>query len=135
MRPDEALRRLEAAAVVDGCLDALCEHHGIAVLTVFGSAARGAPDARDVDIAVAFRRDEPDLLRLIDDLSRLTGSDDVDLLDLGRAGLVARERALVDCIPLFEDVAGEFARRRTRANVERMETDWLRRLDLELLAR
>lgn len=134
-RPAEALARLTAAAS-DGRLDEVCAEHSVRVLTVFGSTVRDAAEARDLDVAVGFEHgSRPDLLLLIDALSRLTGSDDLDLLVLDRAGPVARERALVGCLPLFESSRGAYARARDRAMMERMETDWLRRLDLELLAR
>ena len=49
--PAEGLARLRTAADT-GELDALCRHHRIRVLTVFGSAAREDPAARDLDIGV-----------------------------------------------------------------------------------
>ena len=53
---------------------------------------------------------------------------------LNRAGPVARERALVGGIPLYEGVSGAFATAQMAAVLERMDTDHLRRLDLELMA-
>lgn len=132
--PAQALGRLEQAAA-DGRLDGVAERHRVAALTVFGSAARRDPAARDLDVAVAFRRGVHDLLALLDELAALTGSDDVDLLDLGVAGPVAREHALVGCVALYESEPGLLARLRGDAIVQRMDTDWLRRLDLDLLAR
>lgn len=132
--PARALARLEQAAA-SGALDDVARRHQLGVLTVFGSAARRDPTARDLDVAVAFSPGAPDLLALLDELSALTGSDDVDLLDLGSAGPVARERALVGCVALYESEHGLVARMRGDAIVQRMDTDWLRRLDLDLLAR
>ena len=126
--PAQALGRLEQAAA-DGRLDELAERRRVAVLTVFGSAARRDPSARDLDVAVALRPGGTDVLALLDELSVLTGSDQVDLLDLDLAGPVAREHAL------YESEHGLMARMRGQAVVQRMDTDWLRRLDLELLAR
>lgn len=133
--PETAVRRLRAAAR-SGALDGICEQLCVDLVTVFGNAARDPASARDVDIALAFAPGaQPDLLAAADALSQLTGSDELDILDLGRAGPVAREQALVGCIPLYESRPGLFAQTRMRAMLERMETDWLRRLDLEQLAR
>lgn len=131
--PAQGLARLRASADA-GALDALCRRHRIRVLTVFGSAARAEPDARDLDIGVLA---EPgaviDLLGLIGDLDRLTEANiDVVLLDGG--GPVIRERALVGSVVLDESEPGAWAAASTAAMLERMDTAWLRRLDLELLA-
>lgn len=132
-RPDEALARLRAAADA-GDLDGLCLRHSVRVLTVFGSAIRPGATPRDLDVAVRF---EParagDVLALLDDLSRLTGSDDIDLMVLDRAEPVARERALVGCLALHESEPGAYADAQMAAMCERMDTDWLRALDLETL--
>lgn len=133
--PREALSRLRAAAA-DGRLDELCRRHGVRVLTVFGSAVRPAAAPRDLDVAVAFEPHHAgDVLALLDELSELTASDDVDLLVLGRAGPVARERALVRCLPLYESEPTAYASAQVAAMGERMDTEWLRALDLEALRR
>ncbi len=133
--PRTALDRLRAAAA-DGRLEQLCRRHGVRVLTVFGSAVRPGADPRDLDVAVGFeRRHGADLLALLDELTVLTGSDDVDLLVLERAGPVARERALVDCLPLYESEPTAYATLQVAAMGERMDTAWLRALDLETLRR
>jgi predicted nucleotidyltransferase len=132
--PAEGLARLHAAAE-SGALDPLCARHGIRVLTVFGSAARAEPAARDLDIAVITEpSSDLDVLGLVDDLVALTGVDSVDLAHLNRAGPLLRERALVGCVPLFESVGGAYASAQIAAIGERIETDMLRRLDLDLLA-
>jgi predicted nucleotidyltransferase len=131
--PAEGLARLQAAAA-EGELDALCRRHRIRVLTVFGSAARGAAEARDLDVGVLL---EPgatvDYLPLIRDLEALTEAD-VDVVHLNEAGPVLRERALVGSVVLDESEPGAWARASTAAVLERMDTDWLRRMDLDLLA-
>jgi predicted nucleotidyltransferase len=125
---------LQAAADV-GELDELCSRHRLRLLVVFGSSVRDDPRPRDLDIAVATVQGERvDLLALIEDLVALSGVEDVDVLDLDRAGAVARERALVGTVPLYESEPGAFARTQMAAMLERMDTDWLRRLDLSLLA-
>jgi predicted nucleotidyltransferase len=131
--PVEGLARLRTSAE-SGELDALCRRHRVRVLTVFGSAARGEPGARDLDIGVLL---EPgatvDYLGLIRDLDRITEADiDVVLLDAG--GPVIRERALVGSVVLDESEPGAWASAATAAMLERIDTEWLRRLDLELLA-
>jgi len=47
---------------------------------------------------------------------------------------VLRERALVGSVVLDESEPGAWAAASTAAMVERMDTEWLRRLDLDLLA-
>lgn len=54
--PLGAARRLRSAAV-DGRLEALAELHDLALVVMFGSASRGEPDARDLDVAVGSRAD------------------------------------------------------------------------------
>lgn len=133
--PPTGLVRLQAAAA-DGRLDLLCRRHGVRVLTVFGSAVRPAGDPRDLDVAVLFEPDRRrDLLALVDDLSVLTGSDELDLMVLDDADPVARERALVECLPLYESEPSAYAHAQVAAMGERMDTAWLRAMDLETLRR
>lgn len=133
--PALGLTRLRAAAV-SGELDRLCVRHGVRVLTVFGSAARGVSHPRDLDVAVLT---EPgrrlDLVALVNDLVEISETDSLDLAHLNTAGPVLRERALVGVVALFESSAGAFADAQTAAIGERIETDAMRRLDLELLGR
>lgn len=132
--PADGLARLRAAAE-SGALDSLGARYGIRVLTVFGSAARAEPTARDLDIAVAVEPgSDLDVLGLLDALVELTGVDAVDLAHLDRGGPLLKERALVGCVPLFESVEGAYASAQMAAIGERVETDALRRLDLDLLA-
>lgn len=133
--PRTALTRLKAAAA-DGRLDALCRRHALRVVTVFGSVLRPDADPADLDVAVGFEPDRRgDVLAVLDELSRITGSDDVDLLVLDDAGPVARERALVGCLALYESEPSAYALAQVAAMGERMDTDWLRALDLETLRR
>ncbi len=131
--PAEGLARLREAAE-SGELDALCERHEIRILTVFGSAARDEPTARDLDIGVMFEPDaEVDYWSVIGDLMDLTDAN-VDFVHLNRGGPVIRERALVGSVALYESEPGAWASASTAAALERMDTAWMRRLDLELLA-
>jgi predicted nucleotidyltransferase len=130
----KAAKRLRNAAV-DGRLDALAEAHDLSLVVLFGSASRGEPDARDLDVAVGSReRTGIDEVEVICALMDLVGSDRVDLLKLDRAGPVARQHALVPGDPLYEYQPGEFARQQMRASGQRLGTEWMRRLDLALMA-
>lgn len=134
-RPAAALQRLQAAAA-DGRLDPLCHRHAVRVLTVFGSTVRAGSDPADLDVAIQFEPNRRgDVLALLDELSRLTGSDDLDLMVLDDADPVARERALVDCLPLYESEPSAYARAQVAAMGERMDTAWLRAMDLQTLRR
>ncbi|MGH3312452.1 MAG: hypothetical protein ACRDP3_18015 [Streptomyces sp.] len=137
--PREALRRLTASAVAgeNGELHSLCRRYGAELVVAFGSAVRTDATPRDLDIAVAFHRHgpQPDVLGFLDALGVLAETTTLDFMDLGRAGPVARERALVNGLPLVELIPGVFAREQMHAITERMDTAWLRRLDLELMAR
>ncbi len=133
--PSEGLARLRAAAA-SGELDEFCIDRSVRVLTVFGSASRGEPTARDLDVAVISEPGAPfDLVALVNDLVDLTGVQAVDLAHLNRAGPLLRERALVGSVALFESAEGRFAAAQTAAIGERIETDAMRRLDLDLLTR
>ena len=106
--PAEGLVRLRAAAD-SGSLDALCERYAIRVLTVFGSAGRAEPQARDLDIGVFFEHGEtPALLDLLVELDGVTGAEN-DVVHLNRAGPVLRERAFVGSVWLYESEPGALA--------------------------
>jgi predicted nucleotidyltransferase len=132
--PAQGLARLRAATS-SGELDALCASHHIRVLTVYGSAARGEGAARDLDIGVITEGADLDVVTLTADLMDLTGTDRVDLAHLNRAGPVLKERALVGSIGLYEGDVGALATAQAAAIGERIDTDPMRRLDLELLSR
>jgi len=132
--PADGLARIRAAAE-SGELAAFCERHHVRVLTVFGSAARGEPSARDLDIGVLFDPDaDVDIIAVVGDLIDLTRFQDVDVAHLNRGGPLIRERALVNSIVLCESPPGAFASAQMGAIAERMETDRFRRLSLDLLA-
>lgn len=131
----EAGQRLEAAAE-SGALETLCRRHGIDLMVLFGSVARGEADPADVDVAIAARPETTlDLLGLLQDLYELTEYEDFDVLDLGRAGPVAKERALVGARVLYQGSPGAFANRQIAAVMERIDTEEMRRIELELMAR
>jgi predicted nucleotidyltransferase len=132
--PRQALDRLRSAAKT-GELGAVCRRYGVALLVAFGSAVRRGTAPRDLDLAVRFSGDTPDMLSFLDELTSLAGTSQLDLMDLGRAGPVAREQALVGGEPLVEEAPDLFDRAQLAAIMERMDTAWLRRIDLELMAR
>ena len=135
--PRQALDRL-LELVASGDLDRFCAERDLRLLVAFGSVtdADRADEAGDLDLAVAFEPEaDADLPRLIVDVSELLGLMAVDVVDLDRANVVLRHRALVATVPLFESRPGSYVIERDRAMVEYMDTAWLRRLDLEAMAR
>lgn len=132
--PVEGLRRLRVAEA-SGDLRTLCRRYDVVLLTVFGSTARGESHPRDLDIAILTSRGaRPDMLGLIDDLVDVVGTEEIDVVNLAAAGPLLRERALVGAIVLYEESPGIWARASIAAAMERMDTDWMRRLGLDLLA-
>lgn len=129
----DALERLRAAAA-DGRLRQLAADHGLRLVVAFGSAVRDEAPPRDLDLAV-----EPsggvDLLRLHADLSSLADTEDLDVLDLSRAGIVARAEALGGGEPLHEAEPGRFAEAQVTALAQLWDTRWLRDVELRTLAR
>lgn len=115
---------------------ALCARSGVRLMVLFGSAAHGDADPADVDVAVAFERGiEARVVSLLDELYRFTGFEDFDILDLDRASPLARERALTGGRLLYQAQSGLFATRQIAAIMERLDTDEMRRVELELMAR
>ena len=130
----EGLERLRTAAE-SGALRELCQRYHVTLLTVFGSAGRGEPDPQDLGIGVLTEHAaEFELFGFVTDVIALVGLEQVDVAHLNAAGPLLRERALVGSIILYEREAGTWARASTAAVMERMDTDWLRRLSLDLLA-
>lgn len=132
----QALATLREAAQ-DGRLDGLCDRLGLDLVSVFGSTVRSATsEPGDLDIAVRFRAGAArDPLRAVEELIRLLRYDNVDVLDLAGAGVVARARALgADSEPLYERDPGGYALAQIAALTVEMETEHLRRLDLRLLS-
>jgi predicted nucleotidyltransferase len=81
---------------------------GVRVLVLHGSRARGdAGPGSDWDFAV-LTDGRTDLAALAAMLTRLTGTDAVDLVDLGRASALLRYRAARDGVVLVERRAGDF---------------------------
>jgi predicted nucleotidyltransferase len=134
--PRDALVSLSAAAA-DGRLAAVCERMGIDLVSVFGSVLdESNPEPSDLDVGVRFTNgNDPDVLGASREFVDLVESDLVDLLVLNRASVVARSRALgPGARGLYERRTGDYARAQMAALSEEMETAWMRRRDLELLA-
>jgi len=112
--------------------------HSVELLVAHGSAVDPEPvrRPRDLDLAVHPKHGTaPDVAALVNDLLDATRFDDLDLMALHRAGPVASARALSpDCIVLYAASPGLFASAQMAAITIAMETPWLRRLDLELMA-
>jgi|SRR5699024_1656369 len=131
---DAAQRLLDRAE--RGELAALCERERIDLFVLFGSAGRGESNPRDIDVAVRFAENtRGDVLSLLDGLYRLTRYEGFDVLDLRRAGPVARDRALSEGRPLYQARPGLYGNAQIAAMMERMETREFRRVQLELLSR
>jgi predicted nucleotidyltransferase len=130
--PKTVLRRLQGTARPE--LACVCERHRVELLVAFGSTAQDVGKPRDLDLAVRFADSDPDVLGFLDSLGQIADISVVDLMNLAAASPVARERSLVGSVPLFEQAPGTLARAQIAAMMERMDTDWLRRLDLELMA-
>ncbi len=126
--PIEGMEQLLAAAG-RGVLDELLAEHGVRVLTVLGSNSRDEPDPADLDVGVLFEPGiDGDVLRLQTDLS----GTEVDLGVVGGAAAVFRERALGEATPVWESTPGAWIENASvAATLERMDTAWLRRADLE----
>lgn len=128
------MRRLQEAAS-SGELDDLARRWNIRVITVFGSTGRGEPDPRDLDIGVLFEAGGPPdvpygIAGLWTELGDLTQAE-VDVGDISRGSPLFRDRALARGVPIWESEPGAWVDAAVAAEVERMETDWLRRIDLE----
>ena len=135
MTPDEGLERLQAAAE-SGELRVLCQRYHVTLFVVFGSVGRGEPDPQDLDIGVLTdHAADFDLFGFVTEVIELVGLEQVDVAHLNAAGPLLRERALIGSIILYESEPGTWARASTAAVMERIDTDWMRRLSLELLAR
>lgn len=132
--PSAAVARLRALADTGG-LDELCREYGVRVLTVFGSAARGEAVPRDLDVGVLTEAGHtalpPGFGVALADLAEIG---EVDLVHLDRGGPLIRERALVGAVALYESEPAAFANAQMAAIAERVETDPMRRLNLDLMA-
>lgn len=129
----QGLARLDAAAA-DGSLTRLCQDHDAGLLLVFGSVLDDTRTPRDLDLAAGFEPYRPAaVLPLLDALMELAGTSAVDLMVLNTAEPVAREQALVHGRLLVELVPCTAAEAQITATMQRLDTDHLQRLELDLL--
>lgn len=129
-----ATGRLVAAGA--DALAALCDAEGIELLVLFGSAAQQDREPSDVDLAIRFAPGvDGDLLSVLERLYGTTAYENFDLLDLRRAGPVARDRALSGGRLLYQSTPGLYANAQIAAMMERLETARFRRDELDLLNR
>lgn len=75
------------------------------------------------------------LLQVLDAIVVHLGFERVDLMDLARAGEVARVQALGRGELLYEATPGTFAERQILAFVQHADTRWMRDLQLQALSR
>lgn len=133
----EGISRLRQAAQ-DGALAELCARHGVDLLTLHGSAARGERLPQDIDLGVLFGSDEHarrHLVPFVVAVGDLAGTDLVDVMDVRRASPTARARALAhDALVLHEARPGLATRQQMAALTLEMELAPLRRHQLELMA-
>lgn len=90
----DALARLRQLAE-SGELATFCEAHGVDLVVVFGSALRRdvAAPPRDLDVGLLFgNQTDADVIGAVSDLVGLVHSDALDVMDLTRAGVLARGR-------------------------------------------
>ncbi len=127
----EALRRLDLA-VEDGEVARLAERFDLDLLVLFGSASREAAPPHDLDLGY-LAASRIDHWQLLSELTRLVGSELVDLVDLATAHVVLRA-AVYEGTPIHERVPGRFAEQQMGAIAQHLDTRWLRLLDLELMA-
>jgi predicted nucleotidyltransferase len=104
----------ELSATLDP-LRTIARQHGLSLLVLFGSRARGdALVHGDWDLGY-LAADSVDPLALTAALAESLGTERVDLVDLGRASGLLRYRAARDGIPVYEAQKGSFDRFRFEA--------------------
>ncbi|MBI5971532.1 MAG: nucleotidyltransferase domain-containing protein [Deltaproteobacteria bacterium] len=82
---------------------------GLKLVMVFGSVAAGKTRGRS-DIDIAFLYEDPvDILDLTNRVIRLLRTDDIDIVDLGRASPLLRFSAAKNCKVIYENPPGVFS--------------------------
>lgn len=113
-----------------------CAAWGIEMLVAFGSSVdrNGRTGPRDLDLAVTLTGGHA-LPAVMDALITHLDFEQIDLMDLTRAGIVARAQALGRGELLYEGTLGTFVELQIIALVQHADTQWLRDLELEALTR
>jgi len=101
---------------------------GLRLVVLFGSAARNAETARDLDLGIDAGR-PLDIVGLTNRLSTLLGRPDVDLVDLRRADPVLLRAVADHGIPMYEAEPGAFARFHSLALRRFLDTRKLRNME------
>jgi predicted nucleotidyltransferase len=115
-------------------LASTCAELGIELLVAFGSTLVEEAAPRDLDLAVLFSSDR-DPIRATGEIIGWLRTDDVDVLDLRRAEVVARYEALAKGELLYERTYGTFDELQVTAVLRYADTRWLRDLQLEAMRR
>lgn len=127
---EELRRRRES-----GDLEAPCREQGITLLVAFGSAVDPEhTHPRDLDLAVLLDPGR-DFVAVVADMMRWLRSDDIDVMDLARADVVARYESLAGGELLYERDSATFDELEIAAVLRMADTKWLRDLRLRALAR
>lgn len=101
---------------------------GLRLVVLFGSAARSAETARDLDLGIDAGR-PLDTVDLTNRLSTLLGRSDVDVVDLRRADPVLLRAVADDGIPVYEAEPGAFDRFHSLALRRFLDTAKLREME------
>jgi hypothetical protein len=133
--PRDALDQLRREAR-DGTLAGFCRDIGVDLLVAFGSAVNPTwpVPPRDLDLAVLMVPPS-NVLTVINDLIDHLRLDEIDLMDLARAGEVARAEALGRGELLYEATRGIFAEHQMFALAQAADSKWLRAIQLQAMAR
>lgn len=106
----------------------IAEKYGLDFVVLFGSQATGKTHPKsDVDIGV-ISRGKFDILKLMVDMDRVLGRDDVTVVDLSRASPTLMRSVVVDGKLLYEREQAMFLKWKYYAIKVWMDTDWLRAL-------
>lgn len=106
----------------------LASAEGLRLVVLFGSAARKAEPARDLDLGIDAGG-PCDTVDLTNRLITLLGRSDVDIADLRRADPVLLRAVAEDGIPLYEAERGQFGRFHSLAVRRFLDTRKLREME------
>ena len=109
-------------------IERLAEKYGLCLLALFGSQATGAVHPKsDVDIA-ALGTGSIDRFALANELDRIFGRSDVEVVDLSTASPTMMYVLVRDGKLLYENARGAFMKWKFYAIREWLDTAWLRKL-------
>jgi predicted nucleotidyltransferase len=106
----------------------VAQKYNLDFVVLFGSQATGRTHPKsDVDIGV-ISHGEVDRLKLMNEMDKILGREDVTVVDLGMASPTLMRAIVVDGKLLYERERAMFLKWKFYAIRTWMETDWLRRL-------